>query len=495
MKYEFTTITIAQLYQLWGDNGNLMRVKHKGILKEVKNIERLPSSYVVKLKVTNRIDYILQPEDTIDIEINHTRFTLKSLQKTFGSSIKIKFKGWALGHYATFIDSSHILDSVKGKRNFYDLVSTAFLFDEEVDKRIQQELADRKIKFINNPISNMTCGFELETQSTEGITEDSIIEDLMETLVDDKMKLGPAECGRWIRDGILGNAEWNDAVRIASQSDWNQWLVSKGIVTWDDVVKKEFIHRNTLNDIRIYYSDCIGEEVDCDTLMDRVSINWDLPSNVEVVGDESVSGFEFRTKGPQTFDEFESAISDVFNLGHDINTRCSFHIHIKVDNINHSYNRAQRQHMMIYLFKNAHRLPDRVRERWANHNANYFFLPDSGDEKMNFINFHDRLGTIEFRCFGNITNKDDAMTCLNLAIESMVDYYKSNNSLLFIEGYDWGTTVRKVMETNDVYQLDKFAKAHEEHIAIARQNREVIIEVEKSLKLLDNKSFNFIIGA
>lgn len=148
------------------------------------------------------------------------------------------------------------------------------------------------------------------------------------------------------------------------------------------------------------------------------------PDGLEVDTDGSVEGFEFRTEGPRTIAEFQAAARAVFRMSHDIDTKCSFHVHLSVVGVNHSYGAKLQNAMMAYLARNVHRVPSTVLERWANEDqVEQYFKVHLANPKYSFIHWHSQ-GSIEFRCFGNVQNAADGMTCLTLAMECLQFAYR-----------------------------------------------------------------------
>jgi len=87
-------------------------------------------------------------------------------------------------------------------------------------------------------------------------------------------------------------------------------------------------------------------------------------TNVEVGTDSSVRGGEARTIGALTPTNFMVAAKALFG-GYDfeIETNCSFHIHLSVPGVRHTYGRSLQAEMFAYLLANTARLPDAVKER------------------------------------------------------------------------------------------------------------------------------------
>lgn len=149
-----------------------------------------------------------------------------------------------------------------------------------------------------------------------------------------------------------------------------------------------------------------------------------LPSTLEVGSDASVRGFEFRTTGGLTFDEFKAASGSVFGINHRIDKKCSFHIHLSLPDVQHKYGEKFQAAMVEYLAQHVGRAPRTVRTRWKTLRRNQYISTLIGQgNKYNFVNKHDQLNTWEFRGFGNVKNSRDALKCLDLAVEAMQHAY------------------------------------------------------------------------
>lgn len=169
--------------------------------------------------------------------------------------------------------------------------------------------------------------------------------------------------------------------------------------------------------------------VDAMSVVHTVLPNFD-PKLLEVTRDGSVRGFEIRTRGGLTPANFIKACGIVFgrNVQHSIDVGCSFHLHVGVPGASLSYSREFQCALYEYLLDKIDRVPDTVRERWLTltndqPQGRYFRLHLNG-EKYSFVHYHPRCGTWEFRCFGNVRNKRDAVRCLRLALGAMVYAFK-----------------------------------------------------------------------
>jgi hypothetical protein len=157
---------------------------------------------------------------------------------------------------------------------------------------------------------------------------------------------------------------------------------------------------------------------DLDAIAEEISA-----PHIEVGDDSSVRGGEVRTLGALTPQKFMAAATALFS-GHDfeIDTGCSFHIHLSVVGVRHSYGKAQQSEMMAFLLQNLDRIPGSVKERMKSDAIRFFKFKLDGD-KMRAVHGHP-LKTWEFRLFGNITTEHEAWQCLLLAIDTMRHAYR-----------------------------------------------------------------------
>ena len=141
--------------------------------------------------------------------------------------------------------------------------------------------------------------------------------------------------------------------------------------------------------------------------------------------DYSVPGPEVKFTEPLQLGAAKVALHDMFRK-FDIYTdnSCSFHVHLSRFGETAKYSKVFQQAAMEYILVNMERVPMSVRLRWSKPCSKtyrrrlHFFRPELSREKFTFVNFHERFGTYEFRCFGNVDNAIDAQACLTLAVEA-----------------------------------------------------------------------------
>lgn len=226
------------------------------------------------------------------------------------------------------------------------------------------------------------CGFELETQST-----------------------GESE---------LDECAYNDAVSdLVSEllNELPEWLPRNERESMYDVAYDVASNRIDESDYRI--------SQDHDSIEHLIG-----NENIEVGSDNSVSGVEIRTVGGLKYFDFLKALKDTFSIDHEIDTKCSFHIHLSIPGVKHSHGASFQQALNEYLIEHQGRLPATVQERFQGAPKNSYIkkLVES-KEKYSFTYAHSQ-GTWEFRCFGNVQNVSEGMICLNLAIEALAYAYE-----------------------------------------------------------------------
>lgn len=160
----------------------------------------------------------------------------------------------------------------------------------------------------------------------------------------------------------------------------------------------------------------------------------DFDSKLLNIGtDGTVRGFEIRTVNGLSVRQFIKATDILFgpSMKHEVDTGCSFHLHVGVKDTRFPYNPAFQAALIEYLLEHIEEVPKAVQERWntiaTDHSHGRFFRPQVARDKYSFVNYHERCGTWEFRCFGNVNSKEDALKCLYLAMSAMVYAYKVVN--------------------------------------------------------------------
>ena len=285
-------------------------------------------------------------------------------------------------------------------------------------------MAKKKAEYINkNQDKFMTYGFELETQQTEGATHND-----RSSLSNNEDRL------RRLADIIASNprkVDFDD-VEVTSLNPDALFLaahISSGTSFTDSLDVQRII-----NGIRSFVD------------MDLIPINdlFQLPSNMEVLTDMSVKGFEFITKGGLTSNEFKAAADFIYSMQHSIDTGCSFHIHLGSKEFKLPSDRDSQRRMISYIISDP-RVPASVRERWNSRASRFFRLDVDGTQrKMAFIRKHPQ-GTLEFRAFGNIKNPEEAETCRQIAMDAVADAMQHKNPLPMGHS-DWLETSSRALQ-------------------------------------------------
>lgn len=171
---------------------------------------------------------------------------------------------------------------------------------------------------------------------------------------------------------------------------------------------------------------------------------------LEIGRDGSVRGFEVRTKGGLKIKEVLKAIDNVFTKEHEIDTKCSFHIHLSVAGVVPKYSRSFQWRMIEYLINHMNDLPKAVRDRWQDVEARNYFRALTSQDKYSFVHRHGNHNTWEFRCFGNIKNVEDARKCLLLAARAyqyaIQSAYRKQRSKIVGEEMDYDRAQRRAVD-------------------------------------------------
>lgn len=299
----------------------------------------------------------------------------------------------------------------------------------ETNRRVLETIAAFRDAPIEAARSLVTCGFELETQATEGTRADGsgddedaeYDEDAWQSAVDERfssMISSRSTLSRYRRE----MPAWLAGM---SQDRCRLTMEYAGVETLQDLLDKEMIDQDTFDSLHDSIREDAEDQVDRrDYQVERGGCSWirsnfDIPADVEVGTDGSVSGYEFRTVGALDYQRFTSAADRIFKLDHTIDNGCSFHIHLAIPGVKHRHGNLLQKALTEYLIENIDRVPATVRQRWAAIRSNTYITPGvQKGQKYMFVWKHEQ-GTWEFRCFGNVQNAEDAKVCLDLAIEAM----------------------------------------------------------------------------
>lgn len=281
-------------------------------------------------------------------------------------------------------------------------------------------------------LSQIRCGFELETHSSDGYGRDEAPEGELDEEAYEEAKDAEEERARTLYVKSFAYFRhycetYNSLYREWGYKDWDEFqrrLKAKG---WEKMSLSEYCADTGESEARILRElvsaarDSVHEyeyreEVD-------LSDHFDVP-NVEVGYDDSVDGFEFRTIGGLRSTQFLTALKKLFRHRHNIDVGCSFHIHLSIPGIRHSYGHHLQVAMVEYLLEHKDEVPRSVLSRWEDGEVTRYFEPVCDTDKFNFVHFHGRQRTWEFRCFGNVKSWADGWKCLKLAIRALQHGYK-----------------------------------------------------------------------
>lgn len=253
------------------------------------------------------------------------------------------------------------------------------------------------------------CGFELETQKSNGLTQNS------RPISEERYQQGIKQ--RTVRQqqdyDFLRRALGASVVRQyydedAGYIDYAKLYRGMSVEQYDALVRaaEETARRNTN---RSNYRMEAHE-------MFKIPL-------VEAGYDGSVRGFEFRTEGANTYESFTKASKEVFKINHEIDEKCSFHIHLSVNGLEHNYGEQFQLLLMEGVLRQANKVPATVLQRWRvgfeDTDIGQYFRWKVSSDKYTAIHKHHEFNTWEFRCFGNVQSHKDAMKCLKIALRAM----------------------------------------------------------------------------
>lgn len=281
-----------------------------------------------------------------------------------------------------------------------------------------------------NLLAMVRVGWELETQELDGRQCKDCDPEL-----DDDLALDYS--GGVARDALvedsMGNFMSATTVTTGRSSHYKEArrLSQVLMLSIDDMLVLTFekamsrlpdgVDRDDFDNTREYIEECVTENLEYpeSCYVKPEEQHFDLPYGLKWTRDQSVDGPEIKTYGPTTVPQSFALLTDLF-AAHEmrVDVGCSFHVHISVPGIGHTYGKKFQGYLYEYLISQIDRVPKAVRSRWSSSAARYFKAQISED-KMTFVNFHDGYKTWEFRCFGNVSNIQDATACIRLAAEAL----------------------------------------------------------------------------
>lgn len=305
----------------------------------------------------------------------------------------------------------------------------------------RRTVRERQIEFrdadLPAALASVTCGFELETQSTEGTTWNSLRElravrdeATIAALVDVML---PAYTDRWaVQIELVNRAHALPVTYMNGARDYTAIagrLADAGITSLADMVAAELPVPPPAR-MTALLREYVENRLDLTPFMTPAPAPQAFMESRGLLGglltvgsDASVGGFEIRTEGGLTPAEFQTAADSVFKLSHEIDVACSFHVHVKVAGIDHKYGERMQQALTEFLIERTGDVPASVLERWRTIRQRTHIQPGVRTEKHSFVFAHPQ-GTWEFRCFGNVLNAADGVKCLELSVLAMQHAYR-----------------------------------------------------------------------
>jgi hypothetical protein len=358
-------------------------------------------------------------------------------------------------------------------------------------------------------LPHVRCGFELECQRMDGKTMRDIekqysrqsyrSEELAREAIDkvdstekliallDAMQsnYSSSQChlGRYSRH-FIGVIPSNEILRehMFMEALTKECRSKKSVA--QEALKRYMEHAHVTFSRHVYPTDAIYRLFKIKVSTQERRVNWEnfcsktleIPSSCNMSGDGSVSGPEIRTVGGLTVQEFCRAVNELFEK-HSflIDERCSFHIHLSVNDVSHRYGERFQSWMLEYLFMNMTSMPESVVSRFCYYECRGDELleidegdddddpyPDEEGEKYwmdqyfpfaitenryAFVSY--RGQTWEFRCFGNVQDPREAKRCLLLAIGALKYAYECSKGIsvpYLHSGPVWKRTNSKLRE-------------------------------------------------
>lgn len=289
-----------------------------------------------------------------------------------------------------------------------------------------------------------TLGFELETQSTEGQRHPGCYEDEAD----------------WAYE--LARENYNDEDLKEAIFDYGTELSELRSSTLEKIL--EGLGLCDIDDYDRFFDENLAEQV-TDSLYERyrddpyaygyaLRVDFSVPSFVEVGEEGTVDGFEFRTVGGLSINKAVSTAKELFELDHEVDEGCSFHIHVK-DNIEteHPYDARAQARMMNYLLQHVAEWPETVQKRMISEYGDRWARWHLQAGKGAAVSHRDYVRTWEFRFFGNVQNALEAEQCLLLARRAMMARFSERWDITE-EGLDaLVSSTKYAIENNEVRPL------------------------------------------
>ena len=296
---------------------------------------------------------------------------------------------------------------------------------------------------MNTLLDSFRFGFELETQSLDGMTCEG-----GEPEIDEEAY--SQELADYQQD--LAESYSLSLSRIPEEIQNQLQLLAANTPSEDECLARDIIERGSttyntlqtaLNDacasamasllesLEERWTDRFEPSEHCYT---RSEPEWNLPAGLTWTPDQSVAGPEIKVDSPNgaLFGDCMKMLQDLVT-NHEllVDTNCSFHVHVSVPEIEHVYGPNLQSYLLEYFTLPATwaRVPEAVKVRLAGR-ARKWCKPQVSSEKMSFVHYHASFKTWEFRCFGNVSTLGDTKTCMQLAAEALQYAYRIQLGML-----------------------------------------------------------------
>lgn len=297
-------------------------------------------------------------------------------------------------------------------------------------------------------------GFELETQETNGhkrAEDEGGTESLYRAHYRSVAEVRVQTNKYNIADLVSAIRSRFDYWHARKRETLQTLLETLSVKTLQDLVDRGLMNQSDADEVRVQYSGVSvrGHLLEVITENLQSSEDEEIPGiltkpikAIDIGTDMTVRGFEFRTIDGHHYDDIiQIAASLIGDNKHVIDHGCSFHIHVSFpgvfepvikpcgDEVYEDANWATERttntgfaaQCVASLMDNIDLVPTDVLERWLNtETRNNFLFRIGAREKYEFVHIHES-GTIEFRCFGNVSTVSDAELCINLACSAIWD--------------------------------------------------------------------------
>ena len=277
--------------------------------------------------------------------------------------------------------------------------------------------------FLRAPTECVRIGYELETQTTDGLTyrkatqrEAWVSASKVRRLANELMDKTPIEK---LPPRTFSRKDFVALAEMVTKSTKRKKITLKELAELLPSVAKSM--RNT------HYWKYDRQAEKALLLKTKVKLGVPAVPGHATCSDGTVRGFEFKTDRPIEYTELRTSLSTLFRLRHRVDTGCSFHVHLSVNGITHKHTERFQQLLILSTLSLIDQVPDSVLARWADAAKRTRFFAFTGERgKYTFVSKHSTFNTWEFRCFGNVRTKASAELCVNLAIQALTLAYQTS---------------------------------------------------------------------